>query len=242
LDAPDNPSLFRTEFYGLGLYPAESCTIAFLWVFTVNNNATAFPKNQEGPGELQMASSRDLVTWDRSFRTPCVRRGNPSDWDSGFFMSAARALRVGDEVWLYYDGESFTHGAPGVYKSVPGRTAYNEGVGLAKWKVDRFVSADGPAEGGVLTTVPIVFTGDRLELNMVSKAGGAVKVELLDAAEKPIEGYGLSDSVTGDYLRKAITWHGKESITELHGRPVMLRFHLKHAELYSFAFRAGAST
>ena len=50
LEASDDPSLMRTEFYGLGVYPAESCTLGFLWILTVNNKATTFPRNQDGPG------------------------------------------------------------------------------------------------------------------------------------------------------------------------------------------------
>ena len=39
LDVPDDPKEMRTEFYGVGFYPAESCTLAFLWMFTINNKA-----------------------------------------------------------------------------------------------------------------------------------------------------------------------------------------------------------
>ena len=49
---PDDPKVMRTEFYGTGFYPAESCTVAFPWVFTINNNARY--GNQEGPFELQL--------------------------------------------------------------------------------------------------------------------------------------------------------------------------------------------
>ena len=50
LDRPDDPKLMRTEYYGIGVYTAESCTIGFPWIFTINNNARW--GNQEGPQEV----------------------------------------------------------------------------------------------------------------------------------------------------------------------------------------------
>src|SRR5689334_11712871 len=73
LDVPDSAEQIRTEFYGLGTYRHESCTLAFPWVFTINNEARY--GNQEGPFELQLGVSRDLVHWERPFRVPCVLRG-----------------------------------------------------------------------------------------------------------------------------------------------------------------------
>ena len=115
LDVPDDPKLMRTEFYGIGAYQAESCTVGFPWMFTINNAARY--GNQEGPGELQLAVSRDLVHWDRPFRTPCVPRGKIGDWDCGFFTTAAEAVRVGDEIRLYYGGSNYTHGTPCLYRA-----------------------------------------------------------------------------------------------------------------------------
>jgi hypothetical protein len=111
---------------------------------------------------------------------------------------------------------------------------------LAKWKLDRFVSADGSADGGTLTTIPVVFVGDRLEINAVTRPGGSLAVEFLDGSGRPIEGFGSSDSFAGDDLRKTLTWKGNSSVQKLAGKPISLKFHLKNAELYSFAFRQKA--
>jgi hypothetical protein len=164
IEAKDEPSLMRTEFYGLGIYPAESCTVAFLWILMVNNKAVAFPRNQDGPGELQMAFSRDLVDWHRPFRTPCVRRDDMSAWDRGFFMSAARApARRRRGLAILRRLQRYTWRSPIFKADGTGRgTTAKQGIGIAIWKLDRFVSADGPREGGVLTTVPVLFGGDRL--------------------------------------------------------------------------------
>ena len=166
LDVPDAPELIRTEFYGTGFYQAESCVLGFPWVFTINNQARY--GNQEGPSELQLAVTRDLVSWERPFRVPCLERGKPDEWDPGFFVTSSEALRVGDEIWLYYGGSNYMHGTPCLYRAddPKRKSVYTGSIGLATWPLDRFVSVDGPAEGGRLTTVPLAFTGNRLELNV----------------------------------------------------------------------------
>ncbi|MCP4641783.1 MAG: hypothetical protein GY851_15175 [bacterium] len=237
LDVPDDPKQMRTEFYGVGAYPMESCTLAFVWMFTVNNEARF--GNQEGPGEIQLAVSRDLEHWDRPFRTPCVPRGDLGEWDCGFFATQSRALRVGDEVWLYYSGSNYTHGTPCLYRAEDtGRlTEYTSSIGLAIWDLDRFVSVDVPPEGGALTTVPVAFDGTRLEINARVKDGGAITVALLDAAGRPIEGFEQSEAITGDSLRHVVTWDGERDVAALAGKPVVLQFNMKNAELFAFAFR-----
>lgn len=237
LDVPDNPELMRTEFYGVGVYQAESCTLGFPWIFTVNNNARY--GNQEGPGELQLAVTRDLVNWERPWRVPCVPRGELDEWDCGFFTTAAEAIRVGDEIRLYYGGANYTHGTPCLYRAegTGRRTRYTGSIGLVRWKLDRFVSVDGPAGGGTLTTVPVVFDGSKLEINAATRSGGSLVVELLDAAGRAIERVGPSDPVQGDSLRHVVSFDGRQDVSALAGQPVSLRFQIKDAELFSFAFR-----
>jgi hypothetical protein len=232
LDVPDDPAVMRTEFYGIGVYVAESCTLAFPWVFTVSNNARY--GNHEGPGEIQFAVSRDLDKWDRQFREPIVPRGKVGEWDCGFFTTPSRALRVGDEVWLYYGGANYTHGTPCIYREEgTGRgSKYTGSIGLAKWKLDRFVSADGGGEGGKLTTVPLKFDGTKLELNAATKTGGKVSVELLDLQGNQLA---ASDPITGDSLRHQVKWNN--DIALFAGRPVVLRFRLKNASLFACSFR-----
>ncbi|MCC6696215.1 MAG: hypothetical protein IT365_11350 [Candidatus Hydrogenedentes bacterium] len=240
LDVPDDPAQIRTEFYGVGAYPAESCTLAFVWMLTINNEARY--GNQEGPGELQLAVSRDLRHWERPFRVPCVPRGAVGEWDSGFFVTQSRALDVGDEVWLYYGASNYTHGTPCLYRSEgTGRlTTFTGSIGLAIWQRDRFVSVDAPQEGGNLMTVPIVFTGDRLEVNAHTGEGGSIVIRILDAAGKPINGFPVSNAITGDSLRHTVTWGESTSVAPLAGKPITLQFDMRNAELFAFAFRGGS--
>jgi hypothetical protein len=254
LDRPDDAKLMRTEFYGIGVYPHESRTIGFPWVFTINNNARY--GNHEGPAEIQLAVSRNLVDWERPFRTPVVPMGKPGAWDESYQATSAQALRVGDQIYLYYCGANYTHGTPVLYRetfedgtSTGRKTKYTGSIGLVTWPLDRFVSADAGAEEGTLTTVPIRFVGKRLELNyetkplgVVNQAGtplftGHVAVKILDPAGNPIPGFERSNPLVKDSFRGTVTFNNSSDVSSLAGKPVVLQFRLQNAKLYSFAFR-----
>ena len=191
-----------------------------------------------------MAVSRDLVNWDRPSRTPLIAIGRLDGWDASYHTCAATAIRFGDEIRLYYGGSNYTHGSPCLYRShfedgaPTGRgTRQTSSIGLVTWKLDRFVSADGPAEGGVLTTIPIRFSGKRLEINAATKPGGQITVQICDAAGKPLTDYPSSEPFRGDDLRHIVHFRGQSDVSAFAGKPVVLQFRLNSAELYSFAFR-----
>ena len=62
-------------------------------------------------------------------------------------------------------------------------------------------------------------------------------MELCDAAGRSLEGFAPSDAFAGDDFRHVVTFDGKTDVSALAGKPIALRFHLKRAELYSFAFQ-----
>lgn len=94
--------------------------------------------------------------------------------------------------------------------------------------------AKHPAQGGTLTTVPIMFAGNRLELNAATKKGGSVVVEIFDMAGRVVA---HSRVFAGDDLHYRVAWTRKTDLGKLAGAPVTLRFRLKSAQLYAFAFR-----
>ena len=234
LDMPISPNLLNTQYYGTGAYAAESCVVAFPWIFTMSNDGETSSK---GPIEIQLAASRDLVNWERHFRMPCIQTGAASEWDSGLFYTQSQAFRHNDEVWLYYSASNYTHGLDN--QRGQDRTKQTASIGLVKWKLDRFVSADAGVEGGVLTTEAFTHGGSHLELNARVRPGGSIRAEFLDATGRPIKEAGLSGPCTGDNLRSRVAWSNNPGIVDrLKGKPVSLRFHLRSAELYSFAFRS----
>ena len=181
--------------------------------------------------DVQLATSRDGIEWQRAGgRNPFLRLGPPDAGDSRMIYAFTQPVQVGDELWIYYGG--FRYGI-------------SEGVALkrgayfrARLRLDGFISADAPYEGGELVTVPLRFRGERLALNADTSAGGAVRVQIEEEDGTPIEGYGMgeADEVNGNSVRHFATWAGGAHVRELAGRVVRLRFMMNGCKLYSFQF------
>jgi hypothetical protein len=98
--------------------------------------------------------------------------------------------------------------------------------------------------GGSFVTKPLRFKGDRLSINFATSAAGGMRVEIQDAAGKPIPGFALKDrpEIFGDTLHRVVTWKSAERLYSLAGKPVRLLFKLKDADLYSFQFTTHGSS
>ena len=231
------------------LWPYEGVYLGFPEFFAVWRPHQAAAEEFGGtPGsiELQLAYSRDGVKWSRSFdRAPLISRGADGRWDMGMIYGVAQPQVKGDEILFFYNGFRDFHGGPLDWRQerVPpfewdvwpeGRAA---GIGLARLRLDGFVSLDAPSNGGVLTTKPLVFSGQELELNVSAKRG-SIAVEIQDAEGRPVPGYALADCdrLRGDAVHHRITWQGRPDVSRLAGRAVRLLFVMRRASLYAFQF------
>jgi len=108
-------------------------------------------------------------------------------------------------------------------------------------RVDGFISADAGYEGGTLTTRPITFQGDVLQLNADASAGGSIFVEILDENSKPVPGFTRDEAapVCGNAIRMPVSWRSDVQLGDLAGQPVKLRFHMRDCKLYAFQFLSG---
>ena len=91
---------------------------------------------------------------------------------------------------------------------------------------------------GELVTVPFVFRGRRLEVNIDAGAGGSLKVEILNRNGRPCRGYAEKDAdeMWGNDVRRTATWRGKQDVSPLQGKAVRLRFVGERVKLYAFQF------
>ena len=105
-------------------------------------------------------------------------------------------------------------------------------------RMDGFVSVNAPYAGGEMITKPLVFDGRHLAMNYSTSGAGSVRVEIQDAAGKPIPGYTLKDcpEIYGDEIAEAVRWKGGNDVGKLAGKPVRLRFVMKDADLYAIQF------
>jgi hypothetical protein len=83
------------------------------------------------------------------------------------------------------------------------------------------------------------FTGDELEVNYSTSAGGSLQVEVQDELGRPIPGLELENCIplVGDSIGQVVRWKGNPGLGQLAGQPVRLRFVLQDADLFAIQFR-----
>ena len=111
-------------------------------------------------------------------------------------------------------------------------------------RLDGFVSVNAPYAGGAVTTKPLTFTAGtagkstQLLLNASTSGAGSIRCEIRNVDGAPIKGYSLEESkvIYGDEIDLAMMWKTKSDVSQLAGKPVILHFELKDADIYSYRF------
>ena len=229
-DAWVQPTEQRTEFYVMSGFPYGGGFLGLLSVFRLESVTERTGPEQgphDGPIEAQLTHSGDGREWKRfEDRSPIIPVGETGSFDSGCILGASNPPVIyDDQVWVYYTAINVTHAGPMPPKRIT--------IGRACWRLDGFVSLDAGPAGGVVETVPLAFSGERLEVN-ADASQGSLAVEVLSAAGDPLRGYGRQHSraIESDSVRHAVSWEAGDRLPA--GNPVRLRFHLRDAQLYSF--------
>ena len=108
-------------------------------------------------------------------------------------------------------------------------------------RLDGFASLRAPYSGGEMVTRPLTFTGNRLLLNFSTSAAGGIRIEVQDAAGRPLPGFTLADSVEtiGNEIDRPARWRDNPDLEKLAGQTVRLRLVMKDADLFAFRFDRG---
>jgi len=206
------------ELYSMEGWPYESLWLGYVRTFHAKTTYNV---------DTQLVYSRNGVDWSRTPGRPVFLPNGPEGaWDRGYHtMSNNPPLRMGDELWIYYGSTNNTK------KERP----YVGGVGIAKLRVDGFASVDAGEEEGVLTTRPLVLKGTRLCVNADAR-GGQMTVEVVGTDGRASPGYEgeACRAITGDVPRQVVEWQERGDLDAVRDRPVVLRFRLRKARLYSF--------
>lgn len=222
----------RTEFYAMNGFAYGRSYLGVIPLFRITRiHETIGPlqSKYDGPMEGQLIRSRDGLAWSRlPERDPVLPPGD--EFDRSIMNVATTPIVVNDEVWLYYTGINTTHGGALPPKRIT--------IGLAKWRLDGFVSLTAGEREGVIETRPIAVpagTGS-LEINAEVAPGGSVAVELIDAAGDVLPRFasGPIDALRSSRVRHRVTWSGRTALPA--GEPVRLRFRLRQAALFSYTF------
>ncbi len=189
----------------------------------------------DGLVDIQLAVSRDGRKFHAASRFPYIEQGLKGTRDSGSLYMCIGMLRRGDEIYQYYGGYNWSHGA---YVGIP-EMRHRGGVMMTRQRLDGFISIEADHKGGQFVTPPVKFEGRQLVLNLNASATGLVWVELQDANGQPFAGYsfGDCDPLGGNYVAAGVTWRqGKADVSQLAGKPVRIAFKLRTAKLYAFQF------
>jgi len=106
------------------------------------------------------------------------------------------------------------------------------------YRLDGLVSVHADGEGEMVTK-PLRFQGDRLVLNYLAAEHGKIRVEIQDDQGKAISGFERDrcQPLTGDAIAGQVAWEGAPQWESLRGKPVILRFVLQNADLFSLRFQ-----
>ncbi len=185
--------------------------------------------------DVHLAVSRDGVHWTRPERRPYLANGNPGEMDDATIYAGVGVLRTGDELSMYTHASRTRHNQ--VY---PDLVSADGAYTRSTLRLDGYVAMDAGKRPAEFTTHPLVFTGNRLEINADVRPGGYVKLELQDAAGAPIPGFSLDDcaEITGDSVRHVVSWKGGADLSAPAGKPTRVRGIARDASLYAFQFAA----
>jgi hypothetical protein len=183
------------------------------------------PVTPDGLSDAVFMSSRDGRRW-RRWQEAFIRPGlDPLNWVDRTNHVARGMIQTSPEELSLYVLECYQ--TPQVR------------IRRHSLRTDGFVSMNAPWTGGDFTTVPLRFSGRELALNYASSAAGSVRVELRDAANQPVPGFGLKDceEIYGDHIERVVKWGESSDLTALQGRVMRLRFVMHDADLFAFRFK-----
>ena len=224
----------RTEVYNMSVFPHAAGFIGLPTMFRVTTarrpkaELTPGQSPDDGPIEVQLATSADGRTWQRTVpRLNVISRGAPGTFDGGAILGvSSTSVDVDDETWVYYTALTTTHGGAMPEKRLS--------IGRAEWRRHGFASLDAGADGGRIETKSLLLGATNLLIN--ADAGqGKLRVALLEADGRVIPGFGLDDCtpLTADATRWPARWQNNASVPT--NRPVRVVVELTNAKLFSLA-------
>ena len=236
--APDTKDLPDVDFYTNACFRYPWADNAY-FMFPANYHHFPAEMGNDGLLDVSIACSRDSIEWKRPDRRSYVTMGMEGEWDSKFLMMGVGVVRMGNEIYQYYNGVNLSHGGTR-------RMADQEREKFRRWgwmgrlvqRLDGFYSADFEYGGGHLLTPPLVFKGNRLTLNINTSAVGVAHAALVDMEGNPYPGFSNEDclDIMANDIAYTVAWKGGEDVASLAGKPVRLLLHARSTKLYAFQF------
>lgn len=224
---PGDPPQF--QMYGMGTAMYGDFEIGTLWAYHTDLDDTG-PSKMNGYQEAEFTYSRNGIAWHRASQGEAfIPHGAPGEWDSGNLQCASAPVFLADEIRYYYAGSTVRHSPR--WELVPARF----GVGMAVMRPDGWVAMVAGDEAATIVTRQFTLRAPEVYVNADVSAGGAVRLEMLDAAAMPIAGYTIDDCtpLNGDSTAHRVVWRGDSDVAAIVGRPVRWRLWATRAKVYS---------
>ena len=245
---PDAQDPITDEFYGMPVLKYQGKYIGFLWIYHNSPNPAlvaslniAHLAGTQQTLETQLTYSEDGKHFTRvGDRQLFLPAGSRDSWDRGM-VTASDMVVHDNELWIYYGGWGTRHSGDDfklVGTMVNGHRVMGA-LGLAKLRLDGFVSLHAGAPEGVVLTRQIRI-GDQVHLQVNADAGrGMVSAELLNDKLEPIPGFARADSqvIKEDSISKEVSWRGHSDLSSLRGQAIRIRLYVQDADLYSIGLQ-----
>jgi len=167
-------------------------------------------------------TSRGGTTYDRHFPQAYLRPGaDPQDWVGRNNMVAIGLVELDAKTWGFYRSRHYA--------------SPSTKLTLHTLRTDGFARLRAGRRKGKVLTKAFVAAGDALCLNFATSAAGTIRIDVLDAAGKPVAGFSgrAAPLLFGDSVHHAVPWKKNRRWSELSGQTVRLRFTMTEADLYA---------
>jgi len=232
--APDLGDEPDVEFYGMSVFERNG------WFFGL----LEYWDGAADVIETHLVVSRDGISWMRTARAPFIPAA--CDWNRTWTTCATNGpVVVGEQMVFHFGGRWVSHHFDSAQQ-------YGA-IGFASIPVDRFCALEA-ASGGRVDTVPLEWPGGQLAINADTRESftshpmhlsGEIAVELLDAVGQPLPDWSGDRRAVfrgNTHCRCAVNnqivrWPLDRGLDLLRGKTLRLRFHLRHARLFTFEAR-----
>jgi hypothetical protein len=178
-----------------------------------------------------VATSPDGILWEMPPDSQVLSPGDGREWDAGGVSIGCGLVDLpGDRVGVPFIGFCVPH-------KYPRRPPLGE-LAWAMWQRGRLIALEA-SDRGEFRTMPVVFDGDELRINVRTRHCGHVRVEVVGAGSKALAGRSFDDCdpIEGDHLDARATWLGQSSLPRAAGEALSFRVRIVAGELFEMRFR-----
>ena len=178
--------------------------------------------------DVRLFSSEDGIVWNRVPGGPVLTPGEAGSWDSEFIAGGKDLVPLGEgRIAIPYMGTPYPHKYPrwpAVFDAWR--------MGWAWWPEGRLCAVQANGDGE-FWTFPLAPAGRTLRLNFRTPRGGEVCVGVEGAEGRSVDD---CDPMHGDEASRTVTWKGQADAGTPEGKPVILHFRMRCAEVFGVAW------